>query len=327
MSESVLNAFLNACRVYDGGEPADGLIGPTQEFIQLAQTDQTMLNKAADEFHSLPPAGVAWILVTFGGLAESSETTDVTFDAVWNEFLAWLPNLPKVEEEDGEESEPPEITAEEQEWLDPFPMICQSVVSHLARSPERHAELRTDAALMERLSELRYWSHGAIWVEEALQRISGPLIVLHPESGKGFRLRFENVANCFHLFTLIQNALENKLPGARTPDPHVVAVARGQISDVAYDEAWWHYGNPHSPTPNLMASIWGEGVVDDIPIINGVRCILLWSMIMGSRGWDGNFFGPAIQSMPSDVTIEAELTKEECQEWFQQLKIDPKTSS
>jgi len=72
--------------------------------------------------------------------------------------------------------------------------------------PGRRAELAQDMRLLDRLQELESHSHGAVWVREMLLRRSGSLVLLHQPSGTGFRLRYENVASCFHLFSLIQTA-------------------------------------------------------------------------------------------------------------------------
>jgi hypothetical protein len=201
--------------------------------------------------------------------------------------------------------------------------VSQSLVSHLARTPEERQRLATDNALIERLDALGAYSHGTTWVREILVRTSGSIIVLHPPSGAGLEVRYENVATCFHLFTLVQAALGTRIPGGRLPDPAIIAAATGRSNDRLHDEAWWHYGDPRSKTADLKFSIWGEALVRSIPVIDGSQIMLLWPPLLQSRSWDSAFFAPHLAVLKVAVTVERELSPEQCQAWFKALGIRP----
>jgi hypothetical protein len=150
-----------------------------------------------------------------------------------------------------------------------------------------------------------------------LLRSSGTLIVLHPPSGKGFRVRYQNVAVCFHLFSLLQAAIGERIPGGRRPDPKIAAAAHGEDSeDDLTDEAWWHYGDPTAKIPDLGSSIWGEAPVRTIPFIDATQVMLLWPPIMQSRCWTSSFFGPHLQALPSGLVVEEELAPEQSRAWL-----------
>ena len=323
MTDPTLDALLTACRAHHGGEPSDVLRRATGAFVARATEDSATLAPAAAALPHLHPAGAAWLALTLGAAIEGGAPVDLTGPAVVDLLLSWLPKLP-VDEADADtdaDAVPREPTPEQAEVLAALPLLGQSVVAHLARMPQLREELARDAALVERLEALSGQSDGAMWVHEVLARHSGPLLVLHPPSGTGFRLRYENVSNCFHLFSLIQCALGRSIPGGRVPSGAVCAVARGESTERVSDQAWWHYGDPRSKTADIGGSIWGEASVRSIPAFKGVQIILLWPPLLGSRSWDSGFMGPHLEASPSDVVVEAELDEKDCDAWFEELGV------
>ena len=320
MPPSVLTEFLNACRDHDGNEPSKDLRRVTGEFLARAREDAALVTTATGSLTSLPPAGAAWLAVVIGAAVENGTSAELTTSAVVDLLVSWLAKLPVVEPDDEESMDDWEPTPEQAELLEAFPELGQSVVAHLARMPERRAELARDEALLDRLESLEGLSNGIGWVREALIRSSGTLIILYPPSGKGFRLRYQNVGLCFHLFSLLQAAIGKRIPGGRAPDPAVAAAARGQASDDVTDEAWWHYGDPGWQTAELNGSIWGEALVSTIPLINGVPVVLLWPAILESRSWSTNF-GPHLAALPADLVVEEELSPEASRAWLQAVGL------
>jgi hypothetical protein len=135
------------------------------------------------------------------------------------------------------------------------------------------------------------------------------------------QVRYTNVANCFHLFSLLQTAIGKRLPGGKAPNASITAAARGISDSNDSDHAWWHYGDPFSPKPDLNASVWGEALVRTIPFVDDVQVILLWPPILSSRGWDSGFFSPRLEPMPPDLVVERDLTDEEAERWMKRLGI------
>jgi len=305
--------FASACRLHSGQEPSQHLIEESRRFLQSASVDLSLLEKASRAMKTLPPSGAAWMAVVIGQAIENGEGVEQSLPAVWDLFLSWLP-LESVPVEPGDELPaeadfPADIDAA-------LPMLSQSVVSHLARAPDRRLELSNDDLLLNRLAGLESLNVGICWVAEALRRSSGNLVLLHPESGKGVRVRYENVSTCFHLFTLLQLAIGDRIPGGQIPDRSVAEVVSGRLPEHIEDRAWWHYGDPHSRSPNLVASIWGEMSVRSIPTINESQVVLLWSPILADRGWNSDFFGPHLAALPASVTLERELNSSDVQLWF-----------
>jgi hypothetical protein len=188
--------------------------------------------------------------------------------------------------------------------------------------PAERERLAQDPTLLARLDQLQAYSHGAAWVREALLRTSGKLVVLHPPTGQGFELSYSHVANCFHLFSLVQTALGSQLPGGRRADADVSAACRGQATKSVHDEAWWHYGDPYCPTPTLQGSIWGEAMVRSLPVIEGARVLLLWPPLLATRSWDSGFFGPHLEALPSDIEVARRLSRDESSRWLGRLGVE-----
>lgn len=315
-----MDEFLRACAAYSGGEPPDTLRQLTGAFLRSARDDTSLVERAAAALSSLPPRGAAWVAVAIGAVIEDRGGAERSASAVVDLMLSWLPQLPGRASETEDAPAPPP-TPEQAQLLSAFKELAPSVVAHLARVPDLRAKLSQDLALLDRLEALEEYTAGAAWIREMLLRSSGSLIVLHAPSGRGFRLQFRNVATCFHLFSLLQTAIGERLPGGRTPSPLVASAARSGSREKVQDEAWWHYGDPRSKSADLQHSIWGEALVREIPVIDGERVLILWPPLLKSRIWDSSFFGPQLDALMPDVTVESELPPEVSEKWFQTLGI------
>jgi hypothetical protein len=188
--------------------------------------------------------------------------------------------------------------------------VARAVVAHLVADDSVLRLYSADSELIESLEATETNSPGPAWVLQLLRQRTGSLIVIHAEQRGGVHVRYENVATNFHLFRLMQESLVGKMPGA----PSRASSAEG------FDVAWWHYGRGDVNSPRLEGSVWGEGSPDDIPLIDNARVLLLWSPILASRSWHG-FVGPVIESAPSRLTIEAQLTSVELDRWRAVLNL------
>jgi len=303
-TSKVVKRFLKACEQYGGRECAE-LQQATSEFLAAARRDPELLSEARRGFEELAPAAAAWLALTYGTAAETGFAPELVAAQLLPAFDTWVAHLPKG----NEGAVPP--TAQQERLLAPFPYVCQAVVSLLARTPdEREARYRTERET-GRLDQLAAVSYGATWVHEALQKTSGRVLVLHPESRRGLELDYRNVSNCFHLFTLLQGAIGTRLPGGRVPDALTLEVARGETDVKVSDEAWWHYGDPHCARAEFMASIWGETNPRELLTVDGEQVLLLWKPLLGRRSWDNGYFRPQLAQFPPSAVIERELPDSE----------------
>ncbi|MFF8770151.1 hypothetical protein [Kitasatospora sp. NPDC015120] len=131
-----------------------------------------------------------------------------------------------------------------------------------------------------------------------------PLLVLHRPSGTGYLFRMDGLTDNFQLHTLLAEALigGGHLPGTR-PDPEVVALSRtawldgrrfiatGAFNLVAPDGGW----------------IWNEGMPESIPVVDGVRTLVLDPQPY-ERSWAAGRF---VEQVPGDLRLERVLAPEE----------------
>ncbi|MQB45377.1 hypothetical protein [Rhizobium sp. ICMP 5592] len=306
MNDAALTNLLTACRVYGGGRVDARFNEAAQAFYASAKAQPKIVSRAARELRSLPPPGAAILANMLGTIAETVGSPERSGPAVWELYLAWLPQIHR-----GFSSRKP-LSPRQQQLLEAFQLIGQSVVSHLAMMPRERRLAGENAGLMRQLQDLQDHTPGAAWVRQMFLCRSDELIVLHQQSQRGFRLRYENIANCCHLFTLIQAALGETLPGGREPNKFIIDMARCvTLVEDGTDEAWWHYGAPAS-----QAAIAGEASVDSIPRIDGTQILLLSPAAAHVLLWDTSFFTPQLFAMPANVVIERELTTAESGEWL-----------
>ncbi|MFB8239750.1 hypothetical protein ACFC58_24690 [Kitasatospora purpeofusca] len=127
-----------------------------------------------------------------------------------------------------------------------------------------------------------------------------PLLVLHRASGTGYLLRMDGLTDNFQLHTLLIEVLVGggHLPGTR-PDPEVVALSRTR----------WLDGRRFVATGafNLVAPdggwIWNEGMPEDIPVVDGVRTLVLDPQPY-ERSWAAGRF---VEQVPGDLRLERVL--------------------
>ncbi|MER7751461.1 hypothetical protein [Kitasatospora sp. NPDC097643] len=131
-----------------------------------------------------------------------------------------------------------------------------------------------------------------------------PLLVLDRPTGTGYLLRMSGLSDTFQLHTLLADVLigGGHLPGV-PQDPQVVALARTEFLDgrrviatgafnlVAPDGSW----------------LWNEGTPSDIPVVDGVRTLVL-DPLPYERSWSAGRF---IQEIPGDLRLERVLSPAE----------------
>lgn len=137
-----------------------------------------------------------------------------------------------------------------------------------------------------------------------------PLVVLHRPTGTGYALRMSGIGDNFQLHTLLADALVGggHVPG-RAPSADEVAVCRDRPGQVLTTGSF-----------NLVAPggewVWNEGTPSDIPVVDGVRLLVL-DPPPYQRSWPSGRFFP---HMTGDLVLERVLDAEETGRWLRHCK-------
>ncbi|MEU0596890.1 hypothetical protein ABZ484_01280 [Streptomyces sp. NPDC006393] len=128
-----------------------------------------------------------------------------------------------------------------------------------------------------------------------------PLVVLHRPTGTGYALRMGGIGDNFQLHTLLADVLVGggRIPG-RAPSAAEAAVCRDRPGQV-----------PTTGSFDLVAPtgewIWNEGTPSDIPVVDGVRLLVL-DPPSYQRSWPAGRFFP---HMTGGLVLERVLDREE----------------
>lgn len=304
----VVEQLLLACETAASLRELEPLRAVSREFHDAAMRDSAVALRAAQALDTLPLEAAAWLGILLGALVEDGLEPQRSWRHLLTRFRAATaspPPLPAAGDGGKEESEV---------FIDALTKLSQALVAYLARLPEERAELASDEGFHVDLDRIDDHGPGATWVRAAISRVSGRIVVLHVEAERGYRAEYQNIGNCFHLFTLLQRAIGDRLPGGHVPQSPLPSVENA-------DSAWWHYGHALSPKPDLLASIWGEASPKDIPVIDGEQIVLLWPPLLKQRSWDASFLGCELAAMPAMVNLGDPLSEQEAAELLDRLDI------
>jgi hypothetical protein len=193
-------------------------------------------------------------------------------------------------------------------WL--LPRWEMASVAMLSR-PEARTGLdpARRAALLEALQQVRQASgHEFKCLHHALLVLDDePLVVLHRPSGTGYAMRMSGLGDNFQLHTLLADVLAGggHVTG-RAPSAQEAAVCRDAPGQV-----------PTTGSFNLVAPdgewVWNEGAPSDIPVVDGVRLLVL-DPPPYQRSWPAGRFFPG---MTGDLVLERVLDAEETRGWLE----------
>ncbi|MFF5304138.1 hypothetical protein ACFY5F_32735 [Streptomyces sp. NPDC013161] len=133
-----------------------------------------------------------------------------------------------------------------------------------------------------------------------------PLLVLHRPTGTGYLLRMTGIGDNFQLHTLLADVLigGGHVPG-QAPSAQEAAVCRDVPGQVPTTGAF----NLVNPSGEW---VWNEGTPTDIPVVDGIR-VLVIDPAPYRRGWPAGRFFPG---MTGDLVLERVLGADEAGEWL-----------
>ncbi len=221
-----------------------------EEQLKIIPAVADMLSKLAS------PTGAGFLAIWLGGSVEAGADPGLSCRHLLETFLKWSRTIATA---DGDADDDIEDPAPDAETITGLELLGQALVAHLARGAAVLREIARDPNIIREFERIQHLSYGAMWVLELLKQRSGELCVLHGVHRIVVVVRYENLSNCFHLFTLLQGALEDIMPGAGKASPDLLAIARGEASGEGHDTAWRHYGMGAAPPQSRsLAPRFGE---------------------------------------------------------------------
>ncbi|MBV1852582.1 hypothetical protein [Catellatospora tritici] len=186
----------------------------------------------------------------------------------------------------------------------------------LQSSPMARQFLSTDPALRSMVAELESHREDMTWVSALLDVVDNePLVVLHRAQRRGYRVSIGGVGDNLQLHTLLAGALtgpaERGLLTGYEVDPAWTAVAsnaprsafggqvRGQFNLVDAHGNW----------------IWSEGTPAEIPLVDGVRVVVL-DPPPYVHGWDNMRRFPM---MPAWISLDEVMSPEQAAVWLSRV--------
>jgi len=233
---------------------------------------------------------------------------------------------------------------EEAEAAKAFAPASLATIALLSRSPEGRARARADRALLAAACDLANEQGGppnAKFLSTMLHVLDAEsLLVLHPESGRGFDVTISGIADNFQLHTLLASALVPRgLPG-EAPRPAVALCALGQGPQMVEDESvvahgvfnlshWTSIGPDGQllqPEPGEAAHdlwIWNEGIPADIRAFEGRRVVVLGAPPYARQWHASRLFG----ELPASLEVTRELPAAEVKGWLSKLGSAPRPTT
>ncbi len=187
----------------------------------------------------------------------------------------------------------------------PFYMLERGAMGCLSHSAELRRTLPQKPAIV---ASLRRYSERYGFLGKMMSVLDDePLVVLHPESARGFRFTMYGIGDNFQLHVLLLGALAGSMP------PHIDGIAPSQeaisaastatdTSDLLARSSWqlanWFALRPGGAIDTVdyqRSWIWNEGIPADIAAFEGTRVILIGPTTI-DRSWNAQRIFP---SMPA----------------------------
>ncbi len=211
--------------------------------------------------------------------------------------------------------------------------LTLGAIAHLGRSKALRQIAREMPLLLERARGYDgICRSGRSFLTKMLMTLDDePLLVLHPEQRKGFRMRFSAIPDNFTLHAALMGYLSGVPDQGWLENPEGIdtdAIRRslnrtindGGVQLQGAFNLWnWTGVQPNGtlPAPGAASDhwIWNEGVPADIALFEGVRIVVLGPPPY-CRGWRGGYI---FNGLIPEVRVEEKLSANAVQLWMQKL--------
>jgi hypothetical protein len=223
--------------------------------------------------------------------------------------------------------------------------VVLATMTSICRVKAARFELRQNSPFIQQVMRLEDDVDNLYYLRQVIFSVDDlEMIVLHPESQTGLKIKADMVQNNFHFFTLLQDTYlkEFRLHPSFTTlirNEPAIQIAKGektvnanqQLQDHAlfgfYDfGALNKQGDLLQPTP-VGNWLFGEGTLHHIPKYNGIPVVLLGENMLGGRSWDVSFCIPVHEALKPKLEIIEVLSPEQVHIQIQQIIADMESTN
>jgi hypothetical protein len=207
-------------------------------------------------------------------------------------------------------------------WVSMGELVVLPLMTVLTRDAQARQEARQDAALVRGAERFEDIIENMFYLHALLECVEGKrVVVLEPETGRGWRLEVSGVRTCFHMFTLMKGVI----PWPGTPDAELLAYARGELLEggTDFDDTPWDLLDANSWTTDGWADdlsdklVWGEQRPDQLFEYMGEAVVLI-RPVQTKRSWSAGFYTPLHEAHRSEVRLIEALAPDEVTRWLAQ---------
>jgi hypothetical protein len=253
------------------------------------------------------------LLLALGALVEAGAPPELAWPAVIHKLPETLEGATRFAEACVDEADDPGLTEavrvaghvlekkmpeEAAAWALLSPK-CLAAVACLTRSSALREESRRNRRLLVAAEPLHQLVEPASFLNYAMRVLDDePLLVIHPETRRGFRFVMNDIATNLELYVLVLDKIvgdpQKGLLKAARPNPRAVAVLTNPDAapkktpevDIPFHTYGWtgllRDGTLPDSTKDREVQhwVWTEGVPLDIPVFDGERVVLLTKPVM-----------------------------------------------
>ncbi|MCH5584525.1 hypothetical protein MK805_06020 [Shimazuella sp. AN120528] len=217
--------------------------------------------------------------------------------------------------------------------------VVLATMTSVCRLKEARQSIRTNTPLIHQVIQLEDEVDNLYYLKQVLYSVDDyEMIILHPQSETGLKIKADMIQNNFHFFTLLQDLYLTQFathPAFATfhRNEKAIHLAKGgalsdteeQIHDHAlfgfYD---FHALNGEGKIPSaVMPANWlfGEGTLHHIPKLNGVPVVILGENTLGDRSWDITFCTPVHEALKPSLEAVEVLSSEQVKQYITTIQL------
>lgn len=252
------------------------------------------------------------LLLALGAVVESGAPPELAWPAISHDLRDILDRATKYTQQcldacdefhipDAVRDAGPEISKKNPKGAEAWEALasrCLSAVACLSRSSQLRKKEQASGAIIEATKGLYELVEEVTFLSQIIRLIDDvPLLVIHPESRRGFRLAMNDCATNVEMYVLAMDAIvgdpakgfiKGPRPGARAlkvlHDPDHAPEKTPEVKVPWHTVAWIGLGPdgalPASVPDEHQNWVWLEGVPAEIPLFEGERVVLFTKPLM-----------------------------------------------